>query len=336
MGETLLSVLPLVHVVREYGFELALCDVLETPDRVVSRQLGAHVHGRRIADTVVLEPGPGFESRAAITSETIPDRAIAADVGVGRARDVRAVFDGMRPKRAQSLVDHCVEIGFFERERRGGRSYVRQTARYPEVWFDRLLGIENKPDLDQPGDLYSQLRRDVALGLFDAVVLATTTYVTGAHLNRIPDAVGVWRFDPDAGEREVVREPTSLDAGAGSAEIVAEHPGRTEIELVSVAEKRQARRRLAERTYGKGWRPAELPGCVNCTPDADGRSATLPYCDWHEHVVEPVAECGPDCGGYEAAESPEIEPVAERDASSAWVREPGGFKRRQAGLDRFG
>jgi hypothetical protein len=312
-----------------------LCDVLETPDRVVSRQLGAHVHGRRIADTVLLEPGPDFDDRASITDETIPDRAIAADVGVGRARDVREVFDGMRPERAQSLVDHCVEIGFFERERRGGRSYVRQTARYPDSWFDRLVGIENKPALDRPGDLYSQLRRDVALGLFDEVVLATNTYVTGAHLNRIPGAVGVWRFDPDSGEREVVRESAPLDTDAGSAEIVGEHPGRTDIELVSGAEKRRARRRLAERAYGKRWRPAALPGCGNCAPDADGRTATLPYCRWHERVVEPTAECGPDCTGYEEAEPPTVDVERERDSHSAWVREPDGRARRQAGLDRF-
>lgn len=321
---------------REYAFELALCDVLETPARVVSRQLGAHVHGRRIADIVVLEPGSDFDDRASITNETIPDRAITADVGVGRARDVREVFDGMRPDRAESLVDHCVDIGFFERERRGGRTSIRQAARYPEAWFDRLVGIENKPDLDRPGDLYSQLRRDVALSLFDEVVLATNTYVTGAHLNRIPDAVGVWRFDPGSGEREVVREPTPLDAEGGSAEIVGEHPGRTEIEIVGAAEKQRARRRLAERAYGKGWRPADLPACANCAPDEDGRSATLPYCVFHERLVEPTAECGDDCGGFDEAESPDIDPEAERATESAWVADPGGFKRRQAGLDRFG
>jgi len=336
MGEALLSAPSVVPPVREYGFELALCDVLETPDRVVSRQLGAHVHGRRIADTVCLEPGPDFEDRAAITSETIPDRAIAADVGVGRARDVREVFDGMRPERAQSLVEHCVEIGLFERERRNGRTYVRQTARYPRSWFDRLVGIENKPDLDRPGDLYSQLRRDVALGLFDEVVLATNTYVTGAHLNRIPEAVGVWRFHPESGEREVIREPTPLDVENGRAEIVAECPGRTEVALVSASEKQRARRTLAERAYGKGWRPADLPGCAKCTPDADDRAATLPHCEWHERLVKPAVECGPDCPGYEAADPPESDPAAERASRSAWANDPGGFKRQQAGLDRFG
>ena len=72
---------------REFGFELALCAHLERGDRIVARQLGAHVHGRRIADTVLVDPGPDFEARASITSETIPDPLIAADAGPGRARD---------------------------------------------------------------------------------------------------------------------------------------------------------------------------------------------------------------------------------------------------------
>ncbi|MEF8976996.1 MAG: DUF5787 family protein, partial [Halapricum sp.] len=298
--------------------------------------LGAHVHGRRIADTVVVEPGPAFVDRAAITDRTIPDRAIEADVGVGQARDWRHVFGDIRPDRARSIVEHAVDVGFFERERRNDRLHVRQTARYPDGWFDRLVGIENKPDLDRPGDLYSQLRRDLALSLFDEVVLATASYVTGAHLNRIPEEVGVWRFDPDTGEREVVREPTPLDTDGGSVEIVDEFAGRIDIEPVSAEEKRRARRRLAERAYGKGWRPETLPECVNCDPAADSRDAAVPYCAHYDRIVEPAVECGPDCPGYEPADPPMFDPDEERAANSAWVRDPAGHQRRQAGLDRFG
>ncbi|MCU4717662.1 DUF5787 family protein [Halapricum hydrolyticum] len=321
---------------REYGFELALCATLETDQRVLGRQLGASVHGRRIVDTVVLEPGPEFEKRAAITDRTIPDRAIEADVGVGRARDWRSVFPDLRPERARSLVERGVDIGFFERERRDGRLRVRQTARYPDQWFDRLVGIENKPDLDRPGDLQRQLRQDVALGLFDEVVLATGSYVTGAHLNRIPEAVGVWRFDPEAGDREVIREPEALDPAADGTEIVAEHPGRTEIRLVDAEGKRRARRRLAERAYGKGWRPTELPACANCEPTGGPRAATVPFCAFHDRIVEPAVECGPECPGHEPAEPPAFDRERERSVSSAWQRDPSGYKRRQAGLDRFG
>ncbi|QSG13033.1 Uncharacterized protein HSBGL_2630 [Halapricum desulfuricans] len=321
---------------REYGFELALCATLETDQRVLGRQIGASVHGRRIVDTVVLEPGPGFDRRAEITDRTIPQPAIEAAVGVGRARDWREVFPDRKPDRAKSLIEHGIEIGFFERERRNRTLHVRQTARYPEEWFDRLVGIENKPDLARPGDLQRQLRQDVALGLFDRVVLATESYVTGAHLNRVPEVVGVWRFDPDTGSREVIREPETLDPAADGTEIIAEHPGRTEIRPVDPEQKRRARRRLAERAYGKGWRPTELPGCANCDPSADSRAATVPFCTFHDRIVEPAVECGPDCPGYQSAEPPAFDRERERAASSAWRRDPDGHQRRQVGLDRFG
>ncbi|MFW6017495.1 MAG: DUF5787 family protein [Halapricum sp.] len=320
---------------REYAFELALCAALESENRVISRQLGASVHARRIVDTVVLEPGPEFEARAAITDRTIPDSLLEAEVGVGQARDWREVFPDRRPDRARSLIEHGVEIGFFERERRDGSLRVRQTARYPEQWFDRLIGIENKPDLGRPGDLQRQLRLDVSLGLFDEVILATASYVTGAHLNRIPEAAGVWQFDPEAGEYEVIREPMPLDPGTDGTEIIAEHPGQTEIRPVGTDQKRRARRRVAERAYGKGWRPTELPACVNCEPSADSRTATVPFCVFHDRIVEPAAECGPECPGYRRAEPPSFDRAGERAAHSGWQCDPDGHARRQVGLDQF-
>ncbi|MFB6308859.1 MAG: DUF5787 family protein [Haloarculaceae archaeon] len=315
---------------REFAFELALCARLEQPDRLVSRQLGAHVHGRRIVDTLCIEPGPEFDERAAITAETIPTAAIEAGVGPGRARYWKDAFD-CHPDRARSVTERAAEIGFFERERRNGRTCVRQTARYPDDWFDRLVAIENKPDLDRPGDLQRQLRTDVALGLVDEVVLATATHVTGAHLNRIPEAVGVWRFDPETGERTVVREPTPLPTDEAGVEIIEERPGRTDVRVVGEAEKARARRRLAERAYGKGWRPRELPACTRCVPDDDG----LPYCSWKDRPVRASEECGADCDGYEPAEPPAVDREQLRAERSAWVADPDGRTRRQAGLGRF-
>lgn len=319
---------------REFGFELALCAHLESRwPGIVSRQLGTARHGSRVMDIVRVEPGPEFDERRAITQRTIPPQAIESDVGVGRATYWPAAYDG-HPERGEEIREAAVACGFFERERRGGRTYVRQTVRYPD-WYGRLVGIENKPDLDRPGDLQRQLRTDVALGLFDEVILATASYVTGAHLNRFPEEVGVWRFDPETGDREVIREPEALDPAADGTEIIAERPGRTEIRLVDDEEKQRARRRLAERAYGKGWRPTELPACANCEPAADSRAATVPFCAFHDRTVEPAIECGPKCPGHERAEPPAFDRARERAASSAWQRDPGGYKRRQAGLDRF-
>jgi hypothetical protein len=316
--------------VREFAFELALCAHLEAPDGVLARQLGAHVAGRRVLDVVQVTPGPSFDERAAITAETIPPRAIEADVGPGSAVPVQAALDG-HPDHVAEVVDRAVEVGFFERDSRGGRALVRQTARYPDDWFGELVGIENKPDLGTPGDLRTQLLTDVSLALVDRVVLATASYVTGAHLNRIPDAVGVWRFDPATGERQVVREAAALSAADPGVEILDRGAARTDVRVATAAEKAAARRRLAERAYGKGWRTFDLPACANCEPPADGR----PHCTWADRAVRAATDCGADCEGYDPAPAPAVDRAARRGARSAWEPDPPGVTRRQAGLDRY-
>jgi hypothetical protein len=338
--------------VREYAFELGVCTHLEvTTDWVVARQLGAAVAepGSRVMDVIGVVPGPAFDERAAITDRTVPAAAVESDVGVGRAVPVDDAIAGP-PERREEVLEAAVDAGFFERERRGGRAYVRQTVRYPDDWFARLVGVENKPDLGTPGDMASQLRLDASLGLFDEVVLATASHVTGAHLNRIPDPIGVWRIDPDdpgnPAAREVIREPTPLAVDRQGVEPVATHPLRTDVALVDPAAKRRKRRRIAERAYGKGWRPdpATLPACAAMAPTDDGR----PHCAHFGRVVDPGRECGTDCPGYEPTDDIEdadgasnlfaragVEVRALRAARTPWVADPDGRRRRQSGLDRF-
>ncbi|OAQ52230.1 hypothetical protein HTG_11455 [Natrinema mahii] len=331
----------------EFAFELELCARLEERDGgIVARQLGGSVAnpGGRILDVLCVEPGPEFDDRAALTSETIPDAAIESAVGTGRARYWKDAFD-CHPERARSATERAVEIGFFERDYEASaasnREYVRQVARYPD-WYDRIVGIENKPDLGRPGDLERQLRTDVGLALVDEAILATESYVTRAHLHRIPDEVGVWRIHRggtaagDGLEIEVIREPTPLASDEPGIEPLAAHPGRTEIEVVSPDAKARARRRLAERAYGKGWRTYGFPNCTACRPD-DASGATLPYCEWTGRVVDANSECGPDCPGHEPRSAAEIavDLEAERDRRTAWEAEPDGKRRRQSGLDRF-
>ncbi|WP_331235669.1 DUF5787 family protein [Natronorarus salvus] len=314
----------------EYAFELALCARLEDGERIVSRQLGGAVRapGNRILDVVCVEPGPEFSDRAAITPETIPPLAIEAGIGVGRARDPHGLIDA-HPEFAREAVDEAVDVGFFERERRDGRDLVRQTARYPD-WFGAITAIENKPDLAAPGDLERQLRTDVSLGLVDRVILATESYVTRAHLNRLPEEVGVWRVQ---GGIEVIREPTRLTPAEPGIEILDREPLRTDVAVVSASEKAKKRRRIGERAYGKGWRPA-LPACANVGVGSVAGSGGLPHCTYYDEVVNP-AGCGPDCPGYEEGAVPEFDAAAEREANSPWVAEPDGRVRRQVGLDRF-
>jgi len=315
--------------VREDAFELALCATLERERQaVVSRQLGTGVHGRRVMDTVCVEPGDGFATRRGITAETIPPRAIESDIGPGRARDPATAFD-CHPQWAEEAVEAALACGFFERERRGGRTLVRQTVRYPS-WYDRLLGVENKPDLDRPGALETQLLTDVHLAVLDAVVLATASHVTGAHLNRLPDAVGVWEFDPETGERTVVREPAPLPVAEPGVEIIDRTPARVDIRIAAADAKARTRRRVAERAYGKDWRP-DLPACERIEPDDAG----VPHCPWKGRVVHPAAECGPACDGHEHAAPPTFDADRARAERSPWEPDPDGRTRRQSGLDDF-
>ncbi|MFB6183199.1 MAG: DUF5787 family protein [Haloarculaceae archaeon] len=320
---------------REFHFELALCAHLERerPEWLLARQLGASVEGRRIIDVALVEPGPAFETRRRATADRIPPLAIESDVGPGEATYWKDAFE-CHPDRARAVVDRAVECGFFERERRDGREYVRQTVRYPD-WFDRIVGIENKPDLDRPGDLQAQLRTDVALGLFDEVVLATESYVTGAHRNRLPEAVGIWRFDPETGDREVVREPTPLSPSEPGVEPLARTPGRTDVAVVSAAAKARARRRLAERAYGKGWRTYEMPSCRQATSGTCAGADGLPYCAYNERFVDAASECGPDCPGYDPADAPPVNHDRERARRTPWDPDPEGFAHEQTSLGRF-
>ena len=318
---------------REFAFEVALCAELEASTGwVLGRQLGAAVAspGRRIADVVGVVPGPNFDDRARITDDTIPVRAVESDVGVGRAVPRRrAVRES--PLLHEETVDAAVEAGFFATERRDGEERVRQATRYPDGWFDRLVGIENKPDLGSPGSLERQLRVDVELGVFDRVIVATGSHVTRAHLNRIPPEVGVWRFDPDAGDRTVVRDPTPLPVEEPGVEVAAQQPLETEIEVVGADDKARARRRIAERAYGKGWRTYDLPECARAEATVDGR----PRCAWFDRVVDPRRECGPDCPGHDPDPGPDTDAEGLRDARTPWRRDPPGVVRRQSGLGRF-
>ena len=316
----------------EFRFEVALCSWLETnTDWLVARQLGGAVAspGSRIVDVCGIESGPEFDSRTEITSREIPSLAIESDTGAGEAVYWREAFD-CRPEQARSVIDRAVDCGFFEVDRRNGRQYVRQTTRYPD-WIGRLVGIENKPDLSKPGDLDRQLRIDVSLGLFDEVILATESYVTRAHLNRLPEAVGVWRFDPDTGEQRVVREPTALPTEGPGVELQASHPLRTDIEFVTPEQKAKKRRRIGERAYGKGWRTYEFPGCRHIEATDDGR----PHCSWFDRVVDPAAACGADCEGFQSGDPPAVARDTLRDRRSPWVADPEGTGRTQSGLNRF-
>jgi hypothetical protein len=320
--------------VREFAFELAACASLEAEsDGIIARQLGTR---GRIVDIVEVRPGPAFDRRMEITPETIPPLAIESDVGVGTARRPSAAIDA-DPDRASAIADRAIEVGFFEAERRGGQRLVRQATRYP-AWIDELRAFENKPDLDRPGELELQLRKDVSLSLFEEVVLLTESHVTGAHLNRIPDPVGVWHFDPETGAFETIREARTLPTDEPGLAVLEERPARIDVEPIDAARKHRLRRRIAERAHGKGWRPESLPNCERAEPRGaafDEGTDALPYCAWKGRFVDRPRECTPDCDGHAPTESPEIDVESIRDRRTPWIADPTGVERHQIGLDRF-
>ena len=327
---------------REFEFELRLCAHLEASGvpgvgdvGVVARQLGTSVHaaGGRIVDTLGVLPGPEFDTRVDVTSDTIPPAVLDVDVPVGEYERVTRVFD-RPPERARALAEHGADTGFLDVDRRNGQTVVRQTTRYPD-WIGGLVGVENKPDLGTPGDLEAQMRHDASLGVLDYAIVATESHVTRAHLNRLPDAVGVWRVDFDSADPvEVICEPQRLDAEGAGLEVLASGPGKTDVRAVTVAEKARQRRRVAERAYGKGWRTYDLPTCARVVTGDDNGAPTLPFCEHFGRVVDPASECGVDCPGFEHADAPDVDLDAERADRTPWERDAGG-RRRQAGLDQF-
>lgn len=330
---------------REYGFELRLAARIEqgglpncsiVPEGgLIARQLGTSVvgAGSRVMDLVSVAPGPAFEARIDLSQATIPPLALESDVPVGSRRPVTAAIDAP-PDVARRVAKRAADVGFFELSRRGGTVMASRVTRYP-AWFDGLVGIENKPDLSNPGALAAQLRQDVSLQVLDAVILATASHVTRAHRHRLPDPVGIWQVDPDAQTIEVVREPGLLDAEDAGFEILAEQPGQFDVDFVSSADKARQRRRIAERAYGKGWRTFESPGCVNFEPWTIAGTEGLPGCQWADRLVDPASECGADCPGFDSGPATALPQEAERARRTAWDPDPPGAARTQAFLDYF-
>lgn len=345
---------PNLRGVDEFEFEVTLCATLEATGKLVSRQLGTGIihPGNRITDIITITTTDAFDNRTQITPEEIPEPAIKATVGPGRFqywKDAYRELD-IHPERAKSSMERAIDIGFFEAERRNGRTYIRQTTRYPD-WIDTIQAIENKPNLSRPGALQTQLKHDVALGVVDEVILATRSHVTRAHLNRLPDKVGVWEYRN--GTITVVREPTQLPVTTSGIERLTQHPGRTDIEIVTRYQKAQKRQQLGERAYGKGWRTYELCDCSHITTQplhqhiegnqvtterkSGGRSVKgLPFCTQYAAIIDPGTTCGKDCPHYQSTESPiSTEFDTYREKTSPWTKNTRSLTRSQSHLDAF-
>lgn len=322
-----------MHSPTERAFEFQLCAHLEEArDAIVARQIGASPvrDRRRILDVVCIEPGPTFEKRTQIGPRAIPDELIRAAIPTGRFVPARRCLS-VDPPHRETVLDAGVAAGFIERERRGGRTVIRRTVAYPSDWFDQITAIENKPDLRRPGTLSQQLRFDLSLAVADAVVVATASTVTGAHLNRIPDAVGVWEFDPQRGSCRVHRDPQRLETDAPAMIPTGHRSDHVPVRPVSVAQKRQVRRRIAERAYGRGWRRFPLIGCAHFRLD----TAAAPRCAELASPIDPAHTCGDHCPFFTPASPPADVRSEIRSARTPWVADAAGFAREQSRIGEF-
>ena len=238
---------------------------------IVARQLGTR---QRRWDTVIVECDPdALQARA-----TFGDNELDSDLlHVVRNAPVEwawyrdALPEPDYPWRyVREAVHRAADRGILQTRKKGNRIEIQRIAPYPD-WVDRLVAIENKPDLDASAAdrLADQLAHDVETGLADEVWVATVetgATVEPALLEALPVEAGVLTTDFSGG----------VD---GDAAGVAWHP--TALEPSHGEEHRTASRlELAERAYGRGWRDYQetmRPDCRHYQLRRDGR-LLVPWC----------------------------------------------------------
>jgi hypothetical protein len=264
--------------VKEFGFELRVCAWAERnwpPGEardgaaIVARQLGTK---RRRWDTVIVQTtDEGLDCRAPFGDDRLDSDLLHvarhAPASWTYYRD--ALPDPGYPWRyVREAVHRAADRGFVETRRDGNRIELRRRYRYPE-WVDRIVAIENKPDLDASAAraLAEQLEHDVALSLADEVWLATRATgeeIEPALLEAMPVEVGILAVSKREGEwhAEPVWHPRSLAAEDPGTRIL-ERPGGSEhqhdhsaarFEYADPNWKRGKRLEIAERAYERGWR----------------------------------------------------------------------------------
>ncbi|MFW5922223.1 MAG: DUF5787 family protein [Halodesulfurarchaeum sp.] len=320
----------------EFAFELATCAWAESewpPDgapvsSIVARQLGWR---KRRWDTIVVEVDPaGFQKRATFGSAALNSdlRHVLLHAPVDWAYYREALPHPGYPWRyVREAIHEAAERGVLESRKTGGRIEIKRVARYPN-WIDRIVAIENKPDLDASAArrLADQLERDVAAGLADEVWLATASTddrVEPALLERIPKEVGILAFG-DSGV-DVLWRPRALSPDAPGIDILDRPAGGSHdasaarFAVIDAETKAEKRLGIAERAYERGWRAyvdSMRPDCVHFDLER-GCYGYRPFCTAFDRPQTPM-ECRGSCSHFQP------EPPTERQGG--WPVEGGSGK----------
>ena len=305
---------------KEFGFELRVCEWAErewTPAvtdgvALVARQLG--VRSRRWDTLIVETTAEALDHRGPFGEECLDSDLLHvarnAPVAWAYYRDALP-HPGYPWRYVREAVHRAANRGFVETRRRGNRIELRRRYRYPE-WVERVVAIENKPDLDASAArvLADQLERDVALGLADEVWLATREAGDGiepALLESMPVEVGILAVS-DVRARTAatpIWNPHRLDIDAPGTRIL-DRPGGGErdrsaarFEYVGADWKRDKRLEIAERAYERGWRSyvdTMRPDCRHF--ELREPAGPFPWCA-EKKREQTAAECSGRCPSFE-------------------------------------
>ena len=292
----------------EFVYELQVCRWAELawppeepqpPAHLVARQLGTQ---QRRWDTVVVEADP----EALAARQQFGDRELDSDLlhivrhapaEWGFYRDALP-HPGYPWRYVRQAIHRADDRGIIRTRRNGNKIEIKRIAPFPD-WVDRLIAVENKPDLDASAarQLADQLQHDVDTGLADEVWVATEKTgrrVEPALLESLPVEAGILttEFDGgvDADSAGVEWYPTRLSSTADDAD--SDDPDGDD--------RHDRRLELAERAYGRGWRNYERtmrPDCRRFELRRSGR-ALLPWCAAKERHQSSTV-CGSSCDDFE-------------------------------------
>ncbi|MFC4436752.1 MULTISPECIES: DUF5787 family protein [Natrialbaceae] len=307
----------------EFAFELRTCRWAERawpPDDgggadravIVARQLGTK---RRRWDTIVLEcDREALEQRANYGPKRLDSDLLHV---VRNAPAEWAYYRDALPhpgypwRYVREAIHRADDRGILETRKNGNRIEIRRKWSYPN-WVDRIVAIENKPDLDASAarNLGTQLEYDVALALADEVWVATRE--TGERVEPVlfedlPVEAGVLALDPETLAADVSWYPRSLAVDEPGTRILERPDGGSRdgsaarFDSVTSETKAETRLRIAERAYERGWRSfvdTMRPDCRHFALRGTDGIQLLPYCESKERC-QTAAECSGSCSAFE-------------------------------------